>query len=124
MATTVRPSLAFLMDPRRVLSASLARSNLASWSIGRACVAHRKISFRIFLKAAVNIIDTALATADGSTAPGWVRLRARRGQLAGLLHRATVGRPTGEFDADGYPVYAAPHHPTNPRRSRPRRFVG
>ena len=76
------------------------------------------------LEAAVNIIDTALATADGSTAPGWVRLRARRGQLAGLLHRATVGRPTGEFDADGYPVYAAPHHPTNPRRSRPRRFVG
>ena len=76
------------------------------------------------LEAAVNIIDTALATADGSTAPGWVWLRARRGQLAGLLHRATVGCPTGEFDADGYPVYAAPHHPTNPRRSRPRRFVG
>lgn len=51
--------------------------------------------------------STARATADGSTRPGWVRLRARRGQLAGLLHRATVGRPTGEFDADGNPMYAA-----------------
>ena len=30
------------------------------------------------LPAAIAIIDTALATADGSTAPSWTRLEARR----------------------------------------------
>ena len=63
------------------------------------------------LKAGLTIIDTALTTADGSTAPGWTRLDARRAQLAGRLRRARSGRPTGEFDADGNPIYATPHHP-------------
>lgn len=74
------------------------------------------------LEAAVATIDTALATADGSTAPGWPRLMARRGQLA-ILHRATTGRPTGEFNEDGNPVYVAQHHPAQPRRTRPGRFA-
>lgn len=75
------------------------------------------------LKTAVKMIDTALTTADGSTAPGWTRLEARRAQLAGLLRRAKSGRPTGEFDADGNPIYATPHHPIKPRRRRRPRFV-
>lgn len=75
------------------------------------------------LKAAIAIIDTALATADGSTAPGWTRLEARRAQLAGRLRRARSGRPTGEFNADGNPIYATPHHPVKPRRQRCPRFA-
>lgn len=75
------------------------------------------------LRAAVTLIDAALSTAGGSTAPGWTRLEARRAHLAGLLRRATSGRPTGEFDADGNPIYAAPHHPTTPRRTRTPRFA-
>lgn len=74
------------------------------------------------LEAIAATSDTALATADGSTEPGWPRLMAR-GQLAGLLHRATTGRPTDEFDEDGNPVYVAPHHPAQPRRTRPGRFA-
>lgn len=75
------------------------------------------------LKAGLAIIDTALATADGSTASGWTRLEARRAQLAGRLRRAHSGRPTGEFDADGNPIYATPHHPVKPRRQRRPRFA-
>lgn len=75
------------------------------------------------LKAAVDIIETALLTADRSTASGWGRLEARRTQFAGLLRRATSGRPTGEFDADGNAIYAPPHHPTKPRRTRTPRFA-
>ena len=46
------------------------------------------------LTAAIAIIDTALTTAEGSTAPGWTRLEARRAHLAGLLRRVRSGRPT------------------------------
>lgn len=75
------------------------------------------------LIAAIAIIDTALTTADGSTATGWTRLEARRVHLAGRLHRARSGRPTGEIDADGNPIYATPHHPVKPRRERRPRFA-
>lgn len=72
---------------------------------------------------ALEVCEEALDTADGSTHPGWGRLRSRRNQLAGRRQRVLV-RPSGEVDEDGNPIPARRHHPANPRRKRPSRFVG
>lgn len=74
------------------------------------------------LQAAIDIIDEALATRDGSTAPAWHHLSALLAQLAGLQRRAE-GRPTSESDEDGNPVIDPPHKPTNPSRTRRDRFA-
>ena len=71
---------------------------------------------------AIDVCDEALGVADGSTHPGWARLRSRRNQLAGRRQRLVV-RPSGKFDEDGNPIPARRHHPTKPRRTRPMRFV-
>lgn len=71
---------------------------------------------------AIGVCDEALTSADGSTHPGWGRLRSRRNQLAGRRQRLLV-HPSGKFDEDGNPIPARRHHPTNPRRTRPMRFV-
>lgn len=73
------------------------------------------------LQAGLDVIDEALTTRDGSTAPGWRHLTARRAQLAGLQRRAR-GRPTGEFDEDGNPIVDPPHRPAAPVRTRRARF--
>lgn len=75
------------------------------------------------LDRALQVCDEALGTADGSTHPGWGRLRSRRNQLAGRRQRHLV-RPSGQVDADGDPIPARRHHPTKPRRTRPPRFIG
>lgn len=75
------------------------------------------------LERALEICDQALETAEGSTHPGWGRLRSRRNQLAGRRQRL-LARPSGEVDADGNPIPARRHHPSTPRRTRPARFVG
>jgi len=74
------------------------------------------------LNAALTICDVALARIGGSTADGWVRLRARRNQIAGRAQRIT-GRPSGRVDEDGNPIPVRRHHPTEPQRTRPARFA-
>lgn len=74
------------------------------------------------LDRALEICDEMLETADGSTHPGFGRLRSRRNQLAGRRQRLLV-RPSGEFDEDGNPIAARRHHPTRLRRVRPSRFL-
>ena len=75
------------------------------------------------LDRALRVCDDALDTTEGSTHPGWGRLRSRRNQLAGRRQRLLV-RPSGEVDEDGNPIPARRHHPTQPRRTRPTRFLG
>ena len=75
------------------------------------------------LEAALAILTQAQTTDSGSTADPLRRLGAYAAQLSGRLRQARSGRPTGRFDEDGNPIYAAPHRPTNPKRTRPRRFA-
>ena len=74
------------------------------------------------LQAALKVCTAALLTAGDSSHDGWSRLRARRNQLDGRLTRLT--RPlSGTYDVDGQPVPVRRHHPSNPRRTRPTRFL-
>lgn len=52
----------------------------------------------------------------------WRTLAARRTLLSAQLARGTA-RPTGQVDEDGSPIMARRHHPEEPRRSRPSRFL-
>jgi len=74
------------------------------------------------LQAALNVCGAALLLAGDSSHDGWSRLRARHNQLAGRLARLTVPL-SGTYDADGNPIPARRHHPTNPQRTRPTRFL-
>jgi DNA polymerase III epsilon subunit-like protein len=72
--------------------------------------------------AATKVCDASLKTRHGSTHEAWVRLLSRRNQLAGRRDRLTV-RPSGRFDANGRPIPARVHHPTEPHRTRGQRFA-
>jgi hypothetical protein len=71
----------------------------------------------------LDVCSRTLAQQAGSTHDRWRRLASRRNQLAGRRQRLLV-KPSGQFDAGGNPIPARRHHPTNPRRTRPPRFVG
>jgi DNA polymerase III epsilon subunit-like protein len=73
------------------------------------------------LTAALHACDLILAHAGDDTSDGWVRLRARRNQIAGRLQRLSV-RPSGQIDEDGNPIPVRRHHPITPRRTRTPRF--
>lgn len=74
------------------------------------------------LDAALGVCSETLAQQAGSTHDSWRRLASRRNQLAGRRQRLLV-KPSGQFDPDGNPIPTRRHHPTNPRRTRPPRFV-
>lgn len=59
---------------------------------------------------AIDVCDEALGVADGSTHPGWARLRSRCNHLAGRRQRLVV-RPSGKLDEDGNPP--ARRHPAS-----------
>lgn len=73
------------------------------------------------LRTALAACKFALRARRGSTHDAWNRLQARSHQLAGQLERLRT-RPSGRLDANGNPIPLRRHHPTNPRRVRPRRF--
>lgn len=73
------------------------------------------------LRTALAACKRTLRARRGNTHDAWNRLQARTRQLAGQLERLRT-RPSGRIDADGNPIPLRRHHPTNPRRSRPRRF--
>lgn len=75
------------------------------------------------LARAIKACEQALPTQDGSTSEGWTRLQSRRNQLAGRAQRLAF-RHSGTYDADGNPIPVRRHHPSQPRRTRPARFVG
>lgn len=74
------------------------------------------------LAAAHDVSQQALATRGGSTADGWPELAAMTAYLDGRINRSRV-RYSDQFDADGNPVPIRRHHPDNPRRTRPARFL-
>lgn len=71
-------------------------------------------------------IDIATVTLGLDPQPGppehWRTLAARRTELEGRLARLP-GRPTGKLDEDGNPIFKRRHHPAQPRRNRPPRFL-
>lgn len=74
------------------------------------------------LNEGVEACDEALALAGRSTNEAWLRLLARRAQLAGRRRRL-MSRPSNKIDTDGKPVPYRRHHPTNPQRQRCGRFI-
>ena len=74
------------------------------------------------LRAGLAVCDQALGSSDGSTDDAWRALLVHQMRIAGRLRRVR-GRDSGTFDADGNPIPVRRHHPTNPRRSRPTRFL-
>ena len=74
------------------------------------------------LAAAEHVCTTALATRDGSTAPGWRVLATRAGIIA--AHRARMASLAATvLDANGNPVPRRRHHPIQPKRARVLRFA-
>lgn len=71
------------------------------------------------LAAAVKACDDALQHERGSTHEGWLRLQARRAQLAGRQRRLTE---RWVLDGNGNSVLYEPHHPKHPKRTRQPRF--
>jgi hypothetical protein len=75
------------------------------------------------LQGALDIADETLAVADKPGPPEhWGALQARRTWLAGQLARGS-SRFSGELDEDGNPILVRRHHPEQPRRTRPARFL-
>ncbi len=75
------------------------------------------------IQAALACADDTLRSATRLGPPEhWRALEARRARLAGLLARGQV-RLSNKLDADGNPIPIRRHHPTNPRRTRPTRFL-
>lgn len=74
------------------------------------------------LRAALDVCEKTAAARAGSTDTGWQQLGARRRQLAGRLARLTV-RPSGRYDEEGNPIPLRRHHPDEPKRTRPTRFL-
>ena len=76
------------------------------------------------LNTATDICETALATRSNSTHDRWTRLQSRRNQLAGRAQHLTT-RPSGKLNDNdnGDPIPLRRHHPDNPHRARPARFL-
>lgn len=72
--------------------------------------------------AGINICTTTFKVRDSSTHEGWRRLQSRQAQLEGRRRRLEF-KPSGKTDEDGNQIPVRIHHPTQPHRTRPARFL-
>ena len=80
------------------------------------------VGFSGRLAAAVKICTMAFGVREGSTHEGWQRLQSRQAQLDGRRRRLEF-QPSGKTGEDGNPIPVRIHHPAQPKRTRPARFV-